>query len=73
MSEPAREPESVRPAEGWGWPYLARKCHYFTGDTSLCRRWLYTGELSPDTGTTGPDDCTPCTRRLAARRTEPTP
>lgn len=58
-------------AEGWGWPALSRKAHYFlAGDsTSLCRKWAFTGERiqAPVLDEPGPDDCTTCSRMLARR------
>lgn len=53
--------------EGWGWPGLASKPHYFAAgsSTSLCGRWMYTGPREPHTGTTGPKDCQACVRKLA--------
>jgi hypothetical protein len=32
--------------EGWGWPGLAKKAHYFVASESLCRKWLFTGALN---------------------------
>ena len=31
--------------QGWGFPYLAKKGHYFTENsmTSLCGKWIFTG------------------------------
>lgn len=31
--------------KGWGFPYLAKKAHYFDSEsmTSLCGKWMYTG------------------------------
>lgn len=48
-------------ARGWGFPGASRKAHYFVGATSLCRRWMFTGELK-DTAAGSPDDCVTCTR-----------
>ncbi len=52
--------------QGWGWPRLARKPHYFIGTRSLCGKWAYAGELAPNDGETLKDDCAVCTRELAA-------
>jgi hypothetical protein len=49
--------------QGWGWPAAAHKAHYFIRGTSLCGRWLYTGQLD-DNPAPGPDDCLPCQREL---------
>ncbi|GMU39464.1 MAG: hypothetical protein AMXMBFR23_03300 [Chloroflexota bacterium] len=58
--------------EGWGFPFLARKAHYFVDGHSLCRKWLYLGEQqgdadSPET----PDDCPECRKRLTRRKVTP--
>lgn len=55
------------PTEGWGWPGLARKAHYFDHGRSLCGAWLYTGRDLGAAGWTGPDDCKKCARLLAQR------
>lgn len=55
-------------AEGWGFPGNARKAHYFAGDnTALCGKWLFLGELEPDTGKPSRDDCVACRRQFEAR------
>jgi hypothetical protein len=56
------------PKEGWGFPGLARKAHYFVEDKTLCGKWAYTGSLdgsSPEVK--GPDDCAACRRLFDAR------
>ena len=53
--------------EGWGWPGLSKKAHYFKDHRSLCRKWLFGGALEPHTGSFGPDDCVGCKKKLAAR------
>ena len=53
--------------EGWGWPMLSRKEHYFVDGTALCGKWMFTGTLSPLVGERTPDDCAECFRRLAKR------
>jgi hypothetical protein len=58
--------------EGWGWPMLSKKAHYFDGSTSLCRRWLYMAELKPDEFR-GPDDCKACCKLLDKRKAKATP
>lgn len=54
------------PKEGWGQPLMAKKFHYFVEGRSLCRRWGFWGDLTPDIGQRtaepGYDDCTPCWR-----------
>jgi hypothetical protein len=32
---------------GWAWPPLAVKFHYFVDNMSLCRKWAYSGERDP--------------------------
>ena len=56
------------PKEGWGWPGLAKKSHYFVDGMSLCRRWLYMGMLEAETHKRSPDDCMPCRRKLDKRK-----
>jgi hypothetical protein len=53
--------------EGWGFPALSKKAHYFVGSRSLCNRWLFFGNLEGDDETSS-DDCTTCTRQLAKRK-----
>jgi hypothetical protein len=46
---------------------LAKKAHYFINDISLCRKWLYTGDMlvTQSTGENpGPDDCVVCHRAI---------
>jgi hypothetical protein len=54
--------------EGWGWPMLSRKAHYFRGAMSLCRRWMYTGTLEAEDGKASKDDCVPCRRAVDRER-----
>ena len=56
--------------EGWGFPGLSRKAHYFRGARSLCRKWMFTGHLEPDTGTSA-DDCAACSRALHPKKPRP--
>lgn len=53
-------------AEGWGWPLLSRKAHYFVKHRALCGRWLYMGVLENDKHDS-PDNCTACNKRRASR------
>jgi hypothetical protein len=55
---------------GWGWPALSKRAHFFDPSEaqSICRKWLYTGERTPDNGKKGPDDCADCAKRLEKRR-----
>lgn len=34
--------------KGWGFPMLSKKAHYFEGGMSLCRKWMFGGELEDD-------------------------
>lgn len=54
---------------GWGWPGNSRKAHYFKDGsiTSLCGRWLYSGEREQG-DFVSKDDCTPCTKLLAKEK-----
>jgi hypothetical protein len=54
----------IKPA-GWGFPWNARKAHYFEVNEilSLCGRWLYFGLRNQHHGPS-PDDCAECRRRL---------
>lgn len=57
--------------EGWGFPGLSRKAHYFDGGRSICGKWLYMGNLDINQTTgdkPGPDDCRECHRRLLKRK-----
>jgi hypothetical protein len=51
---------------GWGWPLNSKKAHYFIGAESLCRRWLYGGELE-EGNDNSPDNCRACAKKLAAQ------
>lgn len=50
---------------GWGRPARSKKYHYFAENevTSICRRWMYSGEREPDSFES-PDDCAVCRRKL---------
>jgi hypothetical protein len=56
------------PSEGWGWPLLARKAHYFRDHRSLCGRWWYTGELDDPGPQASPDDCAACQKKLTSSK-----
>lgn len=52
--------------QGWSWPGLSKKAHYFVSGRSLCGKWaLFIDDLDPS-GTSSSDDCAACTRRLIA-------
>lgn len=53
--------------EGWGWPMLAKKAHYFVDAEALCGRWLFTGVLDDEPLAETPDDCVVCRRKLTAK------
>lgn len=50
---------------GWGFPGLARKCHWFDAGeiTSRCGKWMHSG-MRVDGKPGGPDDCAACVRSL---------
>ncbi|HCU0428868.1 hypothetical protein I5Q42_06125 [Serratia marcescens] len=52
--------------QGWGFPYLAKKAHYFANGsaTSLCGKWLFTG-IRIDEHHDHPDNCSACMRKRA--------
>ena len=50
--------------EGWGFPGLGRRWHYFRGSESLCGKWMFTGPLEPDQGGKSSEDCAACRRAL---------
>lgn len=50
--------------QGWGWPGLARKAHYFDGEiVSLCGRWMFSGAMFDDRHNS-PHNCQACRRKL---------
>ena len=58
--------------EGWGFGLLNRKAHYFVDGRSLCKKWLYAGNLDMTINQKthdkpGPDDCKECHRKLLKR------
>lgn len=59
---------SERTAQGWGWPLLAMKPHYFVDGRSLCGAWTfgYRTDLTPGRGR-GELDCARCQERLARK------
>ena len=50
---------SGKAKEGWGWPALTRRAHYFRQARSLCGRWMYQGELTQGNDDSN-DNCTTC-------------
>ncbi|HHL0958982.1 TPA: hypothetical protein ACQVH3_003732 [Serratia marcescens] len=52
--------------QGWGFPALAKKAHYFAdgSSTSLCGKWLFTGVLF-DEHHDHPENCAVCMRKRA--------
>jgi hypothetical protein len=57
--------KATNPDEGWWFPGLSRKAHYFREGRSLCGKWGTFGQqpLTPDTHKS-PDDCAACRRKL---------
>lgn len=53
--------------EGWGFPLLSKKSHFFINGMSLCRKWMYAGHLEDPTSSS-PDDCAQCKKLLAKHR-----
>jgi hypothetical protein len=67
----SQDEATLSSSDGWGWPGLSRKAHYFVGSRSLCGRWMYTGRrLAGPEAKPSPDDCKECGRRLAKTRGE---
>ena len=58
------EADEVVVSEGWAFPALARKFHYFKEGRSLCGKWFFLGDLITDTGTDSMRDCKPCQRKV---------
>lgn len=50
--------------KGWGFPYLAKKAHYFDSEsmTSLCGKWMFTG-ARVDEFHQHDENCVACMRR----------
>jgi len=61
--------DETRIPGGWARPAGSRKWHFFQDGRSLCLRWGWFGETSPD-GETYPleDDCAACRRRVEEMR-----
>lgn len=53
--------------EGWAFPGLSRKAHYFVDKRSLCGKWLYFEELEQGNDDS-PDNCTACKKALQRRK-----
>lgn len=53
--------------QGWAWPILARRAHYFGVDSviSLCGKWMLGGQRN-DFNHNSPDNCRACNRRRLA-------
>jgi len=57
-----------KPKEGWGFPRLSKKAHYFVDTMALCRKWgFYTGPLEQGNDKS-PDNCAACMKALAKRK-----
>lgn len=59
---------ATTPTEGWQWPGLAGKAHYFRGGQSLCRRWMLTSQEFQGGLDSPPSksDCVACRRLVDA-------
>jgi hypothetical protein len=63
---------------GWAWPGLAKKAHYFVDGRSLCNHWMLFSVPDPDQEIEDKPrriDCVTCWRKaskLKARKGEPT-
>lgn len=60
------EKKAEATAEGWGWPLLSRKSHYFVKDRALCGGWIYAGQLENDKHDS-PDNCRTCRTKRETR------
>lgn len=58
--------------EGWGWPLLSKKAHYFINGLALCRRWAYAGPLEHGKDDS-PDNCAACRKILSKSRKKVAP
>lgn len=52
--------------EGWGLPLLSTRAHYFLDEISLCRHWMYKGELE-NKNNESPDNCKLCMKQRLRR------
>ena len=62
-AEAQKQKLKLNESKGWGFPMLSKKAHYFIGSMSLCRRWMFTGELE-DSQHSHPDNCQACCKKL---------
>jgi len=53
--------------EGWGFPALSKKAHYFVNSMSLCRSWMYGGTLESGNDNS-PDNCKRCIKLKKERK-----
>jgi hypothetical protein len=61
---------TTRDQEGWAFPALAKKAHYFVNVESLCGRWWFTGQLDENQKTPEKPqktDCVECHRKAVKR------
>ena len=42
--------------------------HYFEDGISLCGKWMFSGNLTPNQEGSSPDDCASCRKKLAAKK-----
>jgi len=52
--------------EGWGFPLLSKKAHYFVDGRALCGKWWFGGELEQGNNDSS-DNCKECVRRFKKR------
>lgn len=57
----------MKAKEGWGFPSLSQKAHYFTGGRSLYGKWMFFGELEEGNDESS-DNCTACKKALTKRK-----
>lgn len=58
-------------AAGWGWPFAARKAHWFAAGEirSICGRWAFWGPRE-DSDQPSKDDCAQCAKLAAAAKSQ---
>lgn len=60
----AMAPKPEKPSQGWGFPALTNKAHYFIGGRALCGGWMFAGELE-DARHDHADNCLACMKKRA--------
>jgi hypothetical protein len=64
--QPENKTQRIIMEEGWGWPRISKKWHYFINKRSLCGRFAFFGELEAGNNES-PDNCADCKKRLTKR------